>query len=346
MEKHAEQYIRENKMKKGLWLLGAAALFAMSSQVQAKQKVCVFDLLGRAGESYKLLEEWRLSAQTWKANIELIPYQDEEKAERDFDQGRCDAVYMTSMRARKYNKFAGSIDAVGAVTSNAIAQKAISFVLDKRNQHRLVATFNGEKFEVAGIIQVGLAYIFVRDKNINTIEKAKGKKFAYLHYDQAQKAIVESIDLVAVPSNISDFVQKFNRGQVDVIAAPAYAYKPLEINKGLANGALFNFPVVNITGDLIIRPEKFPSSFGAQSRQWFVGKLPSNFAMVKRLEAGMDAARINLSNEDKVRYQKMLRDGRMNLTKEGVYDATMMNVLKRARCTVERTNFECSLSGE
>ena len=34
------------------------------------------------------------------------------------------------------------------------------------------------------------------------------------------------------------------------------------------------------------------------------------------------------------------------LTKQGVYDASMMNVLKRARCTVERTNFECSLSAE
>ncbi|MDI9722305.1 hypothetical protein QM294_16275, partial [Acinetobacter junii] len=26
--------------------------------------------------------------------------------------------------------------------------------------------------------------------------------------------------------------------------------------------------------------------------------------------------------------------------------STMMSVLKRARCTVERTNFECSLGGE
>ena len=253
---------------------------------------------------------------------------------------------MTSMRARKYNKFAGSVDAVGAVTSNAIAQKAITYVLDKRNQHRLTATTNGEKYEVVGIIQVGLAYTFVRDKNIDTIEKAKGKKFAYLHYDQAQKTIVESINLVAVPSDISDFVKKFNSGQVDVIAAPAYAYKPLEISKGLANGALFNFPVVNITGDLIIRPGQFPSGFGTQSRQWFVNKLPSNFAMVQRLEAGMNAKRITLSSEDKIRYQKMLRDGRMNLTRQGVYDASMMNVLKRARCTVERTNFECSLSAE
>ncbi len=56
--------------------------------------------------------------------------------------------------------------------------------------------------------------------------------------------------------------------------------------------------------------------------------------------------RITLSSEDKIRYQKMLRDGRMKLTRQGVYDASMMNVLKRARCTVERTNFECSLSAE
>ncbi|WP_127472489.1 putative solute-binding protein [Acinetobacter colistiniresistens] len=333
-------------MKKGLWAYGAMALCVMATSVQAKQEICVFDLLGKAGESYKLIEEWKLASKTWQGDVELIPYQDEAKAEQDFDAGKCDAVYMTSMRARKYNKFAGSVDAVGAVTSNAIAQKAISYVLDKRNQHRLTATVNGDKFEVAGIIQVGLAYIFVRDKKIDTIEKAKGKKFAYLHYDQAQKAIVESIDLVAVPSDISDFVKKFNSGQVDVIAAPAYAYKPLEISKGLANGALFNFPVVNITGDLIIRPAKFPSGFGAQSRQWFVNKLPSNFAMVQRLEAGMNAKKITLTNEDKTRYQKMLRDGRMNLTKQGVYDASMMNVLKRARCTVERTNFECTLSGE
>lgn len=174
-------------MKKGLLALSAATLFVMTTPVQAKQEICVFDLLGKAGESYKLVEEWKLASKTWQADVELIPYQDEEKAEKDFDAGKCDGVYMTSMRARKYNKFAGSVDAIGAVTSNAIAQKAITYVLDKRNQHRLTATTNGEKYEVVGIIQVGLAYTFVRDKNIDTIEKAKGKKFAYLHYDQAQK---------------------------------------------------------------------------------------------------------------------------------------------------------------
>lgn len=183
---------------------------------------------------------------------------------------------------------------------------------------------------------------------IDTIEKGKGKKFAYLHYDQAQKMIVERLQLVGVPSEISDFAKKFNQNQVDVIAAPAYAYKPLEIEKGIsANGAMFNFPVVNLTGDIIIRPNKFPQGFGLKSRAWATQQLNKNFTNIARLESEIPTKyKRSLSADDKRRYQQMLRDGRIELTKLGVYDRTMMSVLKRARCTVERTNFECSLSGE
>lgn len=335
-------------MKKGLFALVALVGMGMMSQVQAKQKVCVFDLLGKAGETYKITEEWAVATKQWNADVRLVPYQDEAKAQNDFEAGKCDAVYMTSMRARKYNRFAGSIDAIGGVTNNQVAQKAISFALDKRNKRRLLATVDNQSYEVAGILQFGLAYVFVRDKNLNTIEKAKGKKFAYLHYDIAQKEIVDSLEMISVPSEISDFVKKFNSHQVDVIASPAYAFKPLEIERGIANnGAMFSFPVVNITGDLIIRPEKFPAQFGVQSREWFIQQLPRSFNLVKRLENSIPAKyKLNLPKEDEVRYQKILRDGRIRLTKQGVYDPIMMSVLKRARCTVERTSFECSLGGE
>lgn len=58
----------------------------------------------------------------------------------------------------------------------------------------------------------------------------------------------------AVISDVSNFVAKFNNGQVDMVGAPAYAYKPLEIYKGLGtNGAMFNFPVLQVTADFIIR---------------------------------------------------------------------------------------------
>ena len=188
----------------------------------------------------------------------------------------------------------------------------------------------------------------MKDRNINTIEKATGKKFAVLEYDKAQIAMVKRVGATPVLSDVSDFVSKFNKGQVDMVGAPAYAFKPLEMDKGLgANGALFNFPVLNVTADLIFNTEKFPSNLGVQSRDWFIKQLPRQFAMVKRLEEGIPAKyRMQLSKEEKEKYQKLLRDGRIELTKQGIYDASMMTVLKKARCTVERTNFECSLGGE
>lgn len=334
-------------MKKGLGIIGTV-FFCASTTVQAGINVCVFDLLGKSGESYKMMEEWALAAKSWQADISLIPFQDDAAIDRRLREGKCDGAYMTSMRARSYNKFAGSIDAIGGVTSNAIAQKAISFVLDKRNRHRLVTAQNGTSYEVAGIVQIGLAYLFVRDKNLNSIEKIQGKKFAVLHYDDAQRIMVDSIGAQPVASEISDFVKKFNNSQADIIAAPAYAYKPLEIAKGVgSNGAMFTLPVVNVTGDLIIRNDKFPLGFGIKSREWFVQQLPRNFAMIKRLETDIPAKiKVNFSKEDQLKYQKILRDGRIRLTKQGIYDVTMMSVLKRARCTVERTNFECTLSGE
>ena len=119
-------------MKNGVLALAVLISMGMTSTAQAKQDVCVFDLLGKAGESYKMMEEWRLAAKGWNADIQLIAYQNEERADEDFKAGKCDAVYMTTMRARSYNKFAGSVDALGGVPSNAIAQKAIIYVLDKR----------------------------------------------------------------------------------------------------------------------------------------------------------------------------------------------------------------------
>lgn len=316
--------------------------------MQAKQQVCVFDLLGKAGESYKFLEEWALVSKKWGAQVQLISFQDEDLADKAFQNDKCDAVYMTSMRARTYNKFAGSIDALGGVPSNKIAQKAVEYVLDPRNTKRMTTTLQGENYEVAGIGLIGSAYIFVKDRSLNTIEKAQGKKFAILHYDRAQRVMVERVGAVPVMSDISNFIKKFNTGEVDVVAAPAYAYKPLEIEKGLGSkGAMLNFPVVNVTADLIVRPERFPAQFGEQSRQWFLQKIPQSFAMVQRLEAAIPSKiKMQLSKEDKEKYQRLLREGRIDLTKQGVYDPGMMRVLKKARCTVERTNFECSLGGE
>ena len=299
-------------MKKITLALMAASTVGFTTASQAKVDVCVFDLLGKSGESYQMAQEWALAAKAWGGDINLVPRQDEAVADNDFKAGKCDAVFMTAMRARQYNKFVGSIDSLGGAPSNEIAKRAITFALDKRNAAKMVTNLGGKKYEVAGVAPLGSAFIFVRDKKIDSIEKAAGKKFAVLSYDAAQKIMVQRVGAQAVPSDISNFVAKFNNGQVDMVGAPAYAYKPLEIQKGLGStGAMFNFPVLQITADLVIRPDKFPAGFGQKSRDFFVKNLPKSFSMINRLEASIPAKyKMNLTAEDKLKYQKLLREGR------------------------------------
>lgn len=167
-------------MKKIVLAMAAASVVGFSASAQAASTVCVFDLLGKAGDSYKMMEEWALAAKGWGTEINLVPRQDEAVADNDFKAGKCDAVAMTAMRARQYNKFAGSIDSLGGVPNNQIAQRAITYVLDARNAAKMTTNLGGKKYEVAGISPLGSAFIFVRDKNINSVEKAAGKKFAVL----------------------------------------------------------------------------------------------------------------------------------------------------------------------
>lgn len=61
VEKYAKTANKENKMKKGLLALSAATLFVMTTPVQAKRKFVYLIYWGKAGESYKLVEEWKLA---------------------------------------------------------------------------------------------------------------------------------------------------------------------------------------------------------------------------------------------------------------------------------------------
>ncbi|GAA5004448.1 DUF6091 family protein [Acinetobacter puyangensis] len=332
-------------MKKLALVIMATSAFAAVSNTQAAT-VCVFDLLGAQGESYQQLKEWALQAKAWGADVSLKPYTDERVANEDFKAGKCDGVSLTAMRGREYNKFVGSIDSIGGVPNNKVAQSAISFALNSRNAAKMVSA--NKRYEVVGIAPMGAAYLFVNDRSINTVAKAAGKKIAVLDYDQAQKKMVQQIGAQPVSSDVTNFGSKFNNGQVDIIGAPAYAFKPLELYKGLGSkGAMVNFPILQVTGNVIVNPSKFPTGFGQKSRDWFVKQLPKSFSTIAKLEAAIPAKyKMDIPAGDKEGYQKLMRDSRIALTKQGIYDASMTAVLKRARCSAEPSNFECSLAGE
>lgn len=321
-----------------------AGLMACTSAVQAKQVVCVFDLVGKNGDVYALMKDYQLAAKSWGADIELKVGQNEAVIAEDFKAGKCDAISVTGMRGRQFNSFTGSLDAIGAIPSLKLAVKIMQGLSSTTFAKYMV---NG-KYEVVGVIPVGDAYLMVNDRSINTVAKAAGKRIAVLDYDQAQKIMVQQIGAQAVSSDVTNFGAKFNNGQVDIIGAPAVVFRPLELHKGLGNkGAIINYPILQVTGNIIIHADKFPAGFGQKSRDWVKGQLPRAFGILGKMKADIPQKYwMNVPIGDQAGYQKMMRESRVDLTKRGVYDKRMMKLLWQFRCKEDSKNFECGLQDE
>ncbi len=329
------------------WQAGGMVLGSMLSvlvQAAPVQKICVFDPVGTQGEAFSLMRDFQLVAAKWGANLELKAYTDERVAAEDFKAGQCDGVIITGLRGRQFNTFTGSIDSVGSIPD----YRHMRAVIEQLTSPKAASLMVSGPYEVAGIVPLGAAYVFVNDRSINSIEKAAGKKVAVLEWDKSQAKMVQQLGAQPVASDITNFAGKFNNGQVDIIASPAIAFKPLELYKGLGTrGAVYRFPLAQITANLMIRHEKFPEGFGQRCRDYIGTQLDRAFKIIAASEADIDAKYwLELTEADKTNYTKLMREARLQLMREGIYDRRTMALLKRVRCKFDPTAAECALKDE
>ena len=322
----------------------SAGLMTIAGAVQAKQVLCVFDLVGKSGDVYALMKDYQLVAKNWGADIELRVGQNEAVIAEDFKAGKCDGISVTGMRGRQFNTFIGSLDAIGAIPDLNLAVKVMQGLASPTFAKSMVKG----RYEVVGVVPVGDAYLLVNDRSINTVAKAAGKKIAVLDYDEAQKIMVQQVGAQAVSADVTNFGAKFNNGQVDIVAAPAVAIKPLELYKGLGTkGAIIRFPIVQITGNVIINPKKFPAGFGQKSREYVATQVDKAFKNIEKTEKDIPAKYwMDVLEADKPGYIKLMRESRISLAAEGIYDKKMLSLLKRVRCKHDPASFECALKDE
>ena len=331
-------------LTKRLAVIAAITTSCAATQLQANQTICVFDPLGSSGEIYAVMKDYALASKRWGATVNLKSYSDERVATEDFKAGQCDGVYVTGIRSRQFNLFTGSIDALGAVPSNAMARS----VLQLMARPQLAEDMVQGQYEVAGVLSVGSAYLFVRDSNIDTMAEMAGKKIAVISHDQAQMKMAQRIGTQPVLAEVNTFAGMFNNGQVDIIGAPAIVFKPFELQKGLGSkGAVIRFPVLHVSTNLVIRHQKFPKGYGQKSREWIAAQVPRTMDWVDRMEKDIpDRYWKEISANDHVGYVRLIRESRVDLTKAGFYNPKMMKLLKRLRCVQNPNSFECSLTDE
>ncbi len=313
-----------------------------------KRRLCVWDIMGENGEIFAKLKDYQVKAATMGVDFELKGYTDERVASEDFRVRYCDAVVMTGLRARPFNPFTGSIESIGAIPTIDHMRTLVSVLSSPAAAHYMSTTFDGQGYEVVGVMPFGAAYGFVNDRRIDNPEALPGKKIAIFDYDKAEAKLVRNLGAQSDPSDLTNFAGKFNNGKVDIVLAPATAYRPLELYRGLGkNGGIVDYVLVQVSLQILIHSDRFPATFGQTSRQYIAGQFDSYYKTVKGYESEVDPKYwVRITEASRARYQEMSRLSRIDLVRDGIYDKKMMALLKKIRCQKNPELAECSLGDE
>ena len=304
-----------------------------------KRVICIWDLVGRNGPIFGAAMEARAQALEFGVELEMVPYTNEGVMVEEFKAGRCDAALMSGLRARQFNKYTGSIDAIGAVPDREHLRTLFQVATHPRSAAHMV---RGD-YVILGVFPAGAAHVFVNDREINTLAKAAGKKVAVLDYDPMQSKMIAGVGATPVATDITRAPGMFNNGVVDILAAPLLAYEFLELYKGMTpNGGIIKYPLAQITMQLVGRIEKFPNEIAQLVRESSFEQYDRIIAMISQEEVKVpERWWIPIPEADMKEYDGMMQQARISLRDMDYYDADMLSLQRRIRCKFAPDRGEC-----
>lgn len=318
---------------------------AKAPAVESKTRtICIFDFLGKKGPIYAIGNELKAIAEIDGMKFELEAYTNERIATEDFITGKCAGLFASGLRVRQFNPFTGSIEAIGAVTDYEVIRRVVS-ELQKPAYNKYL---ENERYAIAGIVPVGKAFFYVNDRSINSLGKAAGKRVASLTYDRAQEKLIALAGATPVDTDITRFMTQFNNNAVDVVVAPAYAYKRLELYRGIGDkGAIIDFPLSVITFQTVLNKSRFNDREIARIRALVNSKASTTTYAAESEEREIpSSAWMKLDDKAASGYVVAMRDARIALRDEGVYDKNMLKLLRLVRCEMKPSDAECALKEE
>jgi hypothetical protein len=326
-------------------LIFCITVFSANRASADGMNLCVYDPGGASGDAYQIIKDYRTAAAGWGVNFTLKPYTDEKTAADDFKAGQCKAVVLTGTRVRKFQKFSGTIEAMGALPT----YKHLKMVIKALSKPKAGKLLKSGAYETVGILPGGAVFLLVNDRKINTVEKLAGQRLAVLEHDKAAKVMVAHVGASAVSADMATFAGMFNNGNVAMCYAPAIAYHALELHKGLGKkGGIIRYPLAQVTFQILIRSENFPPEFGNNSRKWAADSFERFKGLATQAENKIPARYwLEIPDDDKARYDQMFQETRIRLRDQGkVYNKTMLKLLRRIRCKVDGTRPECTENKE
>jgi hypothetical protein len=333
---------------RSLILAAHAALFAAAaaaSPAHAEERVvCVYDPMGTTGPAFRTAQQMQLAAKADQGvDIVLKAHVEEKTAASDLTARQCDAAVVTGVEARNFGLKTATVEAIGALPDYTLLRQAIGALAHSATAKLAVS---GD-FENAGIFPGGAVLLFVRNKAWRRSADLAGKRLSFIGGDKAALTMISTVGASGVSASTANFANLFNNGTVDACYAPATAYDPLELGRGVGTaGGIIDFPLSQLTLQVVIRHDRFPEGFGQWGRTWASTKFGEALDAVKKAEVKVASKMLDIPEADKPGYDKLFREVRVKLKSEGIYDATVLAIMKKLRCKADATRAECALSDE
>ena len=323
-------------------ILMALALVVSSTSVMAleKKKFCMYDPVGANGPAMTFFSDLKPKAIAWGLDVELQAYTDEKVASNDFKAGVCDVVFLTAILSRPYVPFGGTLDAIGGIVSETGLNRVLKAITNPKAGELLT---NGN-YEVVGSLPVGSVYLFVNDRNIDSVPDFSGKKISVLNEDPQSLKFANLAGASPVGTSLATFSGQFNNGNIDILPMVALGYNVFELYHGLGDkGGIIDEKLLYGMMQLISHKDRFAGDFGQKMREYILSRLPDIHKLVKDAEAEIPAKYwIKTDEETKQAIEKFKREIRLSLRDEGVHDQKALKLLWKIRCSEDGSRAECA----
>jgi len=330
-------------MKRLAKLLTTAMLtgIGLFAGLASAQTLCVWDPLGTAGDYYTLFKDYQIEAKRWNVNLNLEVYPDDNDLIAKFENGHCDMASILGLRARKFNKFTGTIDAAPGSLDNYVQMRNLLNVLvgPKASKYMTEGVT-----EVVGILPMGAGYAVTADRSVVSLQTAAGKRVLVPSFADNFAELIKQINVVEVRTEIVDYGRAFKQGKGDIIIMPLALYKPFEIDKVLAekNGGILRRPLFEFTMQVLDHPEKFPAGFGQSSRDYLAQQTDRSLSLARNMDNQVDARLwIYMKHSDFDYWDEVTRRIETEMTRQGLLDKRMLNLMQRVRCGTNSDEPEC-----
>ena len=316
-----------------LWVSNAYAL--------DKKVFCIYDPVGKNGPSMTFLADIVPKAITWGLNIELTAYTNEKVASNDFKAGLCDVVLLTALLTGDYVPFGGTLNAAGGI----ISEKGINKVLKALTNPKAGALLSQGNYEIVGSYPVGGVYVFVKDRNIDTVEKFSGKKISILNGDPQSIKLAEMVGASPVGTSLATLSGQFNNGNIDLLPMVPIGYNVFELYQGLGKkGGIIDEKLLYGMMQLVSHKDRFDDEFGQKMREYILSRLTDIHKLTRDSKAEIPSRYwIKTNEETKIEFNKFKKNIRLALRNEGVHHPKALRLLWKIRCSEDPTRSECTI---